>query len=144
MLIMISKANNNDNPYYFCGMTVRQFISEQSDPKREIMTILRSWILDLGAHTQEKLSYKIPYFYFYGTLCFLHPDEDGVDLGFTKGYELSDDQKILEAHGRKHVKSITFYSLAQLEEYEDPIRRLLNEAAILNEYQHKRKLKNKK
>ena len=101
---------------------------------------------DLAQHQleEEKLSYKIPYFYFYGTLCFLHPEEDGVDLGFTKGYELSDDQKILEAHGRKHVKSITFYSLAQLEEYEDPIRRLLNEAAILNEYQHKRKLKNKK
>ncbi|MBA4057852.1 MAG: hypothetical protein C0490_24260, partial [Marivirga sp.] len=69
---------------------------------------------------------------------------DGVEFGFTKGYELSDDQKILESKGRKHVKSVTFYSIAELEENEEPIRRLLNEAAILNEYLDRRKKKNNK
>ncbi len=125
-------------------MTVQHYIYEQPEPQREIMTVLRSWILDLGPHTAEKISYKVPYFSFYGALCYLNPLADGVDLSFTKGHELSDEQKILEGKGRKHVKSITFYSLAQLEEYEDPIRRLLNEAAILNEYRYKRKLKKKK
>lgn len=125
-------------------MNVRQFITEQPDPQREIMTILRSWILDLGPHTQEKISYKIPYFSFYGPLCYLNPNEDGVDLGFTKGYELSNEQGILEAKGRKHVKSITFYSTTDLEEQEDTIRHILNEAAILNEYRFKRKARKKK
>lgn len=119
-------------------MTVRQFINEQPQPQREIMTILRSWILDLGSHTQEKISNKIPYFSFYGTMCYLSPQPDGVDLGFTKGYELSDDQKMLESKGRKQVKSVTYYSVAELEENEDAIRHLLNEAAILNEYRFKR------
>jgi len=119
-------------------MNVRQLISEQPDPQREIMTILRSWILDLGPHTQEKLSYKIPYFSFYGTLCYLNPHEEGIDLGFTKGYELTDDQKILESKGRKQVKTVTFHSVAELEENEETIRHILNEAAILNEYRFKR------
>ena len=119
-------------------MNVRQFINDQPQPQREMMTILRSWILDLGPHTQEKISYKIPYFSFYGTMCYLSPQEDGVDLGFTKGYELSDDQKMLESKGRKQVKSVTFYSVAELEENEDAIRHILNEAAILNEYRFKR------
>jgi hypothetical protein len=119
-------------------MNVRQFIYEQPQPQREMMTILRSWILDLGSHTQEKISYKIPYYSFYGTMCFLSPHADGVDLGFTKGYELSNEQKMLESRGRKLVRSVTLHSVAELEENEDTIRHLLNEAAILNEYRFKR------
>lgn len=119
-------------------MNVRQYISEQPQPQREMMTVLRSWILDLGSHTQEKMSYKKPYFSFYGTMCYLNPHEEGVDLGFTKGYELSDDQKILESKGRKQVKTITFHSVAELEETEEAIRHVLNQAAILNEYRFKR------
>jgi hypothetical protein len=119
-------------------MNVRQFIYEQPQPQREMMTILRSWILDLGSHTQEKISYKIPYYSFYGTMCFLSPHADGVDLGFTKGYELSNEQKMLESKGRKLVRSVTLHSVAELEENEDTIRHLLNEAAILNEYRFKR------
>lgn len=125
-------------------MTVRNFINEQPEPQRELMTILRSWILDLGQHTQEKISYKIPYFYLYGTMCYLNPHNEGVDLGFTKGYELSDEQKILESKGRKQVKTITFHSVAELEENEDTIRHVLNEAAILNEYRFKRGGKKRK
>jgi len=125
-------------------MNVRNFINEQHQPQREIMTIVRSWILDLGPHTQEKISYKIPYFSFYGAMCYINPHEDGVDLGFTKGYELSNDQGILEAKGRRQVKSVTFHSVAELEENEDTIRHILNEAAILNEYRFKRKVKKKK
>jgi len=119
-------------------MNVRQFIYEQPQPQREMMTILRSWILDLGSHTQEKISYKIPYYSFYGTMCFLSPRVDGVDLGFTKGYELSNEQKMLESKGRKLVRSVTLHSVAELEENEETIRHMLNEAAILNEYRFKR------
>lgn len=119
-------------------MNVRQFISEQPEPQKEIMTILRSWILGLGPHTQEKISYEKPYFSFYGTMCYLSAHAEGVDLGFTKGYEISDEQKILESKGRKQVKTITFHSVAELEENEEAIRHILNEAAILNEYRFKR------
>lgn len=124
-------------------MTVRTFIADQPSPQREIMTILRSWILDLGRHTEEKISAKIPYFYFFGPLCYLHTQGDGVDLGFTKGYEITDEEKLLESRGRKHVKTITFYSVAQLEEQEESLRHILNEAAILNEYRFKQQQKKK-
>ena len=124
-------------------MTVQQFILNQPEPIQQIMVILRSWIRDLGPHTQEKISYKIPYFYFYGHLCYLNPLKEGVDLSFTKGYELEDEHKLLEFRGRKHIKSITFFSVAEVEEHEEEIRRLLNEAAILNEFQFKRKKKKK-
>jgi hypothetical protein len=125
-------------------MNVSGFISRQPEPNKAIMTVLRSWILDLGRHTEEKISNKIPYFSFFGPMCYLNPTDEGVELGFTKGYELSDDDRILESRGRKMAKSITFYSLTSLEEREDTIRHLLNEAAILNEYRFKRKASRKK
>jgi hypothetical protein len=125
-------------------MNVSGFITLQPEPIRGIMTVLRSWVLDLGRHTEEKISNKIPYFSFYGPMCYLNPKDDGVELGFTKGYELSDDDRILESKGRKMVKSITFFSLTSLEEQEETIRHILNEAAIHNEYRFKRKANRKK
>ena len=120
-------------------MIVSRFIAESQEPNREIMTVLRSWVLDLGRHVEEKISNKLPHFYFYGQLCYLNPVSEGVEFAFTKGYELSDDDRMLESKGRKHVKSITFHSVAEAEENEDGIRHILNEAAILNEYHFKRK-----
>ena len=125
-------------------MNVSQFISSQPEPNREMMIVLRSWTLDLGKHIAEKMSNKIPSFSFFGPLCSLNPTDDGVELAFAKGYELTDEEKILESKGRKMVRSITFYSLTSLEEREESIRHILNEAAILNEYRFKRKTAKKK
>ena len=107
------------------------------------MSVLRRWILDLGPHTQEKISYTVPYFYFYGPLCYLNPALDGVDLSFVNGKKLSNEQKLLEDKNRKTVASIRFHSLAEVEEREEQIRQILNEAAILNQYLHNLKKKKK-
>jgi hypothetical protein len=113
-------------------------------PAKEILTILRSWVLDLGPHTTEKISYTVPFFYFYGPLCYLSQQNEGVSISFTKGYQLEDEEKVLEAKSRKQIRSKTFYSIAELEEFEGPIRQLLNEAAILNEYHFRQKKKKAK
>lgn len=122
-------------------MTVPGFISSYDAPQSEIMTILRARIHDLGPHVQEKISYKIPFFHFYGPLCYLSPKSEGVDLAFTKGHQLEDESGLLQSGGRKQVASRTFYSVAEVEEHEDSIRQLLNQAAILNEYHFKQKKK---
>jgi len=98
------------------------------------MSVLRTWILDLGPHTTEKISYKIPYFSFYGPICYLNPAADGVDLCFSQGASLNRTHKLIARKGRKTVGSIRFHSLAELEEHEDELRLILNEAAILNQY----------
>ncbi len=106
------------------------------------MSVLRRWIQDLGPHAQEKISYTVPYFYFYGPLCYLNP-LDGVDLSFANGKKLSNEQKLLEEKNRKTVASIRFHSLAEVEEREEQIRQILNEAAILNQYLNNLKKKKK-
>ena len=118
-------------------MTVQQYIGTKETPAKEILTILRSWVLDLGPHTKEKISYNVPYFDFFGPLCYLSAGKEGVAFSFVHGRELDDEEKLLDSHGRKQVRSVTFHSVAELEEHEDDIRKLLNQAAILNEYKYK-------
>jgi len=122
---------------------VQEYIAAQRSSQKEMLSVLRRWILDLGPHAQEKISYKVPYFYFYGPLCYLNPAIDGVDLSFVNGKKLSNEQKLLEEKNRKTVASIRFHSLAEVEEREEQIRQILNEAAILNQYLHNVKKKKK-
>jgi hypothetical protein len=122
-------------------MNVQGFIASQEDPQKEIMTVLRSWVLDVAPHVQEKITNRIPFFYFFGPLCYLSPRRDGLELAFSKGHYLDDDSAFLSSQGRKQVRSRVFHSVAELEEHEETIRRLLNQAAILNEYNDKTKKK---
>ncbi len=120
---------------------VQGYIADQRNTQKEIMSVLRTWILDLGPHAQEKISYKIPFFYFYGPMCYLNPTPDGVDLGFVQGKSLSNEQGLLQMKQRKTVATIRFHSLAEVEAREAQIRQILNEATILNQYLHRTKIK---
>lgn len=122
---------------------VQDYIASQRTSQKEIMSVMRRWILDLGPHAQEKISYTVPYYYFYGPLCYLNPALDGVDLSFVHGKKLSNEHQLLENKNRKTVASIRFHSLAELEEREEQVRQILNEAAILNQYLHNLKKKKK-
>jgi uncharacterized protein YdhG (YjbR/CyaY superfamily) len=123
---------------------VQEYIAELRPSQKEMMSVLRRWILDLGPHAQEKISYTVPYFYFYGPLCYLNPATDGIDIGFAHGKKLSNEQKLLEYKNRKVVATIRFHSVAEMEEQEEQVRQILNEAAILNQYLHQQKKKKKK
>lgn len=105
------------------------------------MTLLRLWILDLGPHVTEQVTNNVPTFYLNGALCYLSHDEDSVSLCFNRGYEFPKEYDFLESKGRKHVMSATFYGVTELDEHEDEVKEILNEAAALNGYLAKKKNK---
>ena len=107
------------------------------------MAFLRQLILDIAPGVEEKISYKIPFFSYHGALCYLNPVSGGIDIGFVRGVELSNQQRLLQRKGRKLVCSIRLHSLAEAEEHAAAIRQILNEAAILNNHYRQLKLKRK-
>lgn len=115
-------------------MTVPQHLLTLPKKQKEIMTLLRLWILDLGPNVTEQLTNGVPSFYLNGALCYLMHDEDSVSLCINRGYELPKQMALLESEGRKHVMSATFYGVTELDEHEDEVKEILNEAAILNGY----------
>jgi hypothetical protein len=125
-------------------ITVQDYIALQPKSKAQIMSVLRNMVLDVAPHVEEKISYTVPFFYFHGPFCYLSPTIDGVYIGFVRGHQLSNEQGLLEIKKRKYIRSMHFFSLAELEEKEETIRQILNEAAILNEYHFQQKKKQKK
>ncbi|MFY8035881.1 MAG: hypothetical protein ACOVMQ_01880 [Cyclobacteriaceae bacterium] len=43
--------------------SVQAYIAERTHSQAQIMSVLRSIILDVGPHVEEKISYKVPFFY---------------------------------------------------------------------------------
>ena len=79
----------------------------------------------------DKIKYKIPFYYLKSWVCYLNPKKDeGTELAFTRGNELSNDQGLLLAYDRKQIRGITFYKISEIPARE--IREIIQEALILD------------
>ena len=103
------------------------------------MDTLRSIILDcLDGRGQEKLSYNVPFYHYYGQLCFIWPSsvpwgrvEKGVALSFVQGKLLSNEDGLLELQDRKTVSRIIYH--AQHEINREQVESWVFEAMAINE-----------
>lgn len=78
-----------------------------------------------------KIRYKIPFYYRKSWVCYLNPvKNNGVELCFLKGSELSNEQAILEPTDRKMVRGIKYYNTDVIDE--KLLREVINEALILD------------
>jgi hypothetical protein len=83
-------------------------------------------------HLTPKMTYKLPFYYRKSWVCYLFPTKKGaVELAFTRGNELSNNQGLLKIKGRKQVSSVDFYSLKDIPE--DSLHEVLHEAILLDE-----------
>ena len=100
-------------------------------------------LINTYPEVEAKIKYKIPFFYRKSWICYLNPiKKGGVELAFTRGNELSNEQGLLEAKGRKQILGASFYKVEEIPE--EVIHEVLQEAFLLDEtvpYASKRKKK---
>ncbi len=118
---------------------VEYYIEDLPKSARTLFKVTRSLILDSGPAITEKISYKIPFFYYFGPLVYLNQYKGGVDIGFFRGHALSNEQQLLEIRERKIVASIPILSLEVFNQHENQVREILQEALLLNEMLYKNK-----
>ena len=118
---------------------VSSFIAEQPEPNRAILLRLQRIILASAPQLEEKISYRVPFYFYLGRLCYLNPHKRGVDIGFCRGFELSNEQGLLQAKDRVEIKTITYTSAVEIDE--KPLREILQEALLLNEWHYRNKRK---
>ncbi len=123
---------------------ITDYILRQSPNQQAILKRLRSIILNATDGIEEKFSFKIPFYYYYGWMCYttIERKTDKVYIAFIRGFELSDEQGILEAKGRTMVKSITYANAKEVDE--EILLPILHEAMLLNEMHFKKKKKKRK
>jgi hypothetical protein len=86
---------------------VDTYIESLPEHQQELMQTLRAVIIRTVPGVEEKFSYKIPFYYYHGMLCYLGPGADGVVLSFCRGKDLVDAFPQLEQKGRAVVASVT-------------------------------------
>ncbi len=120
------------------------YILNQPEIYQPVFKKLRQIVLQSAPGIEEKLRYGIPFFDYYGWMCYLSPlkNNKGVYIAFLKGFELSNIQGILEANGRSMVKSVTYTHVNEIDE--KMLNEILQEALFLNETLYKQKISKKR
>ncbi len=113
--------------------TVDNYIDQINPDFIPAVLKLRSILINTLPGIKEKISYSIPFYYYYGPICYINVRKNYVDLGFTKGYALTNRLNVLDMKNRKQVASMKFYKEKDINE--GFIKEILIEAASINEFQ---------
>jgi hypothetical protein len=110
---------------------VEDYILNFEGNQKEILLFLHS-LLTEEFDLVPKFQYNLPFYYRKSWICYLFPTKKGhIELSFTRGKELSNEQGILKSRGRKMVSSIGFKNLKDI--LVPKIREIIHEAIILDE-----------
>jgi uncharacterized protein len=107
------------------------YIEALSDTKREIAEALRELIFSAVPHVEERYSYKIPMYHYFGMFCYMNEVTHGIDLGFMRGRDLVFAWPQLETRNRAIVASVVITSKKEITQLN--IEALLLSAAAWNE-----------
>ena len=115
---------------------VTAFINQQPPPLRHVLSALRVIILQAGPYVEETIKYGVPFYSYYGRLCFLTLGDSLVKLGFCQGAFLANKQGLLGGDG-KEVRHVRIQSLKAINQAALAI--LLQEAMLFNKEKKKGK-----
>lgn len=104
------------------------FIDALPDDKKAIADQLRLLIHAMVPGVQEKLSFKIPFYHYFGMYCYINPVKDGIDLGICNGKKIAADFEHLEVKGRALIATVRLHSLHDIENKQ--VAEILATAAI--------------
>lgn len=111
--------------------SVLNFIENHEGNQREVLMYFHKLLTAFPTVTSS-IKYRIPFYDQTTWVCYLNPLKNGkVSLCFLRGYELSNEQGLLESKGRKQVLSVDFGHVDEIPK--DTIREIINEALFLDE-----------
>ncbi|MFZ1306687.1 MAG: DUF1801 domain-containing protein [Ferruginibacter sp.] len=117
---------------------VDEYIDNLSETQQAIAKNLRSLLFNLVPEIQEKLSFKIPFYHYFGMFCYINAIPNGIDLGLCRGKDLTGEFPSLELKGRAIVASVSLHSVKDIKEKE--VREIIIAAALWNEEAKKKKI----
>lgn len=119
-------------------MFAEEYFLAQKDNHQEILLELRKIILDASPDIIEKLSYGVPFYYYFGPMIYLSVRKGMVNISFTHGFEMSDPFGILVAEDRKMIRSLIFSNVTDINVKQ--LNVLIYEAMAIKEmYNNKKK-----
>ena len=110
--------------------SVDAYIATLRDPQAAVVAALRAIVLAAAPDAVEVVKWAQPVYEKNGPFCYIKAFPRYVNLGFWRGATLPDPDNLVRSGGEKmgHVRIATLDDI-----FEQPLRRLVREAAALNE-----------
>lgn len=104
--------------------SVEEFLEALPGDELKLVENLREVVLQAIPDAKEKLAYNVPFYKRHNNICFIWPvsiawgsvKQNGVRLGFTKGYLLDDPEVFLVKEHRKQVYWRDFHSPEEIDD----------------------------
>jgi uncharacterized protein len=110
---------------------VDSYIDGLPEDRKAIAEQLRSIIHALVPTVQEKFSFKIPFYHYFGMFCYINPVKDGIDLGICNGKSFADDFEHLEVKERALIATVRLHALKDIADKQ--VEQIISTAAIEKE-----------
>jgi hypothetical protein len=119
---------------------VEDFINQLGNEQRKIMLYFHE-LLAQQLELEDKIRFKIPFYFHKSWVCYLNPiKNDSVEIAFLLGKELSNQQGLLRANGRKQVAGISISNVAEIPQ--EAVYEIIQEALMLDEIKYQQRKKN--
>lgn len=109
---------------------VEAYILGLEPHQREILFFLHQVLMGHPEMT-SRIRYKIPFYSRKSWVCYANPRDGGIELAFIQGAELSNEQGLLHARGRKMVTGAVFHSVGDIPQA--ALLEVIQEALLLDE-----------
>jgi hypothetical protein len=110
---------------------VDSYIESLPEEKAVIATRVRDLLHELVPGLEERFSFRIPFYHYFGMFAYLNEIPEGIDLGFCRGKDLVLAFPQLELRGRAMVASVVLRHRNDIREKN--LRELILHAAAWNE-----------
>jgi uncharacterized protein len=110
---------------------VDDYIDALSSEDAELVSIIRNIILNAVPGIEERLSFKIPFYHYYGMLLYITKTKQGIDVTFCRGKDLVHEYPQLQRRNRAIAATVVVCNKKDISEQK--LRELVTAAAIWNE-----------
>ncbi|CAH0995278.1 hypothetical protein EMA8858_01398 [Emticicia aquatica] len=120
-------------------ISIDDFIESQEPEISSLLWQIRETILNAHPKMKERFLFNTAMFGIKNELCYfvIIKKNKGVEIGFHRGFQLSNEQGLLESKKRMYIHGITFKNLEDFREKEASFNEILQEAIILDDINDK-------
>lgn len=120
-------------------ISIEDFIESQELVISALLYQLRETILNAHPKMTERFMFNTAMFGIKKELCYfvVLNKNKGVEVGFHRGFQMSNEQGLLEAKKRKFIHGVTLKDLDDFKNKEASFKEILQEAIILDEINEK-------
>lgn len=109
---------------------VNGYLEALPQPQQAFAQKLREMLFELVPGIEERFSFKLPFYHYYGMFCYLHADKHGLHFCVCRGKDLVMAFPQLERKNRASIASVTINKWSDFSTLE--IQALITAAADWN------------